>query len=99
MPGGRKKWLTQDQERMIRAAYARGATGAEAAFLAGVTVSVLQARLQDQIRDLRRGRGRGGRRGAAVDPTPEEIAQRRAECDERRRLIMGAEFTDRTDLR
>lgn len=94
----RAKMLTPAQEAAVRAAYARGATSAEAAFLAGVTVSVIQARLRDQIRDLRKGRGKGGRRGKAVDPTPEEIAQRRAECDRRRLLIMGPKFHDADDL-
>lgn len=95
---GHKKWLSPVQEGIVRAAYAKGATCREAAFLAGVTVSVLAARLQDQVADLRRGRGRGGRRGVAVDPTPEEIAERRRECDERRARLMGCEFTDTPNL-
>lgn len=95
---GRIKWLTADQEAAVRRAYARGATSAEAAFVAGVTVSVIYARLRDQIKDLKRGRGRGGRRGRPVDPTPEEIAQRRAECDQRRLLLMRPKFYDPTDL-
>jgi hypothetical protein len=61
-------------------------------------VSVIQARLRDQIRDIRKGRGKGGRRGKAVDPTPEEIAERRAECDRRRLLIMQPKFHDPNDL-
>lgn len=96
--GGRKKFLTAGQEAVIRKAYARGASSAEAAFLAGVTVSVIQARLRDQIADLRRGQGRGGRRGLAIDPTPEEIAERRAECDARRLMLMKPKFYDPNDL-
>ena len=98
MRGGRKKFLTPEQEAIVREAYANGATSAEAAFLACVTVSVIQARLKDQIQDLRRGQGRGGRRGLAVDPTPAEIAKRRAECDRRRLLLMRPKFHDPSDL-
>jgi hypothetical protein len=94
----RKKWLSAEQEAAVRKAYARGATSAEAAFVAGVTVSVIYARLRDQIKDLRRGQGRGGRRGEAVDPTPEEIAMRRAECDQRRLLLMRPKFYDPENL-
>jgi hypothetical protein len=94
----RKKWLSAEQEAAVRKAYARGATSAEAAFVAGVTVSVIYARLRDQIKDLRRGQGRGGRRGEAVDPTPEEIAIRRAECDQRRLLLMRPKFYDPENL-
>lgn len=82
----------------MRQAYAKGATSAEAAFLAGVTVSVLQARLNDQVRDIRKGRGRGGRRGKPVDLTPDEIAERRADVDARRRLLMGCNLYDPTNL-
>ena len=95
---GRKKWLSAEQEAAVRKAYARGATSAEAAFVAGVTVSVIYARLRDQIADVRRGQGRGGRRGKPIDPTPEEIAERRAECDARRLLLMRPKFYDPTDL-
>lgn len=98
MRANRRKWLTKEQEAIVRQAYANGATSAEAAFVAGITVSVLQARLKDQIADIRRGRGRGGRRGEPVDPTPEEIAQRRAECDRRRLLLMRPKFHDATNL-
>lgn len=98
MRASRKKWLTTEQEAIVRKAYARGATSAEAAFLAGVCMSTIYARLRDQIKDLRRGQGRGGRRGGAVDPTPEEIAQRRAECDERRLMLMQPKFYDPNNL-
>lgn len=94
----RARMLTPDEEKAVRAAYARGATSAEAAFLAGITVGVLQARLKDQIKDIRKGRGRGGRRGKAVDPTPEQIAERRAECDARRILLMKPKFHDPDNL-
>lgn len=95
---GRRKLLTVEQEAIVRRAYARGATSAEAAFLAATTVSIIQARLRDQIRDLRRGRGRGGRRGKAVDPTPEEIEERKAEVLARRLLMMHPKFYDATNL-
>jgi len=95
---GAKKWLTGEQEKIVRQAYANGATCREAAFLAGVTVFVLAARLEDQVRDLRRGRGRGGRRGPAVDPTPEEIEQRRAEIHARTLRLMKPRAYDPTNL-
>ena len=95
---GAKKWLTGEQEQIVRQAYASGATCREAAFLAGVTVFVLAARLEDQVRDLRRGRGRGGRRGRAVDPTPEEIEQRRAEIHARTLRLMKPRAYDPTNL-
>ena len=98
MRQGRKKWLSKVQERIVREAYAKGATSAEAAFVAGITVSVLQARLKDQVKDLRRGRGRGGRRGKPVDPTPAQIDERRAECDRRRLLLMKPKFYDPKNL-
>jgi len=95
---GQKKWLTAEQEAIVRKAYSKGATCREAAFLAGVTVSVLAARLQDQVEDLRRGRGRGGRRGPAVDPTPEEIEQRKQECRDRLLRLMRPKFYDPQNL-
>lgn len=95
---GRKVLLTEEQEQVIRDAYARGATSAEAAFLGGICVSLLVSRLRDQLKDIRRGQGRGGRRGKQVDPTPEEIAIRRAECDARRKRLMKPKFYDPTDL-
>lgn len=93
-----KKLLSAEQERIVRLAYARGATSAEAAFLAATTVSIIQARLRDQIKDLRRGQGKGGRRGKAVDPTPEEIEIRKAEVLQRRLLVMNPKFYDVHDL-
>jgi transposase-like protein len=95
---GQRKWLTHEQERIVREAYAGGATCREAAFLAGVSVSVMTARLLDQVRDLRRGRGRGGRRGPAVDPTPAQIDERARQCRERLLRIMRPKFHDATNL-
>jgi len=94
----RKKFLTPDQEAAVRKTYARGGTSSEMAFVAGVCTSLIYARMKDQIADLRRGQGRGGRRGPPVDPTPEEIAIRRAECDQRRLLLMHPKFHDRHNL-
>ena len=94
----RKKYLTPEQEAAVRKTFARGGTSAEMAFVAGVCVSLIYARTKDQIKDLRRGQGRGGRRGPPVDPTPEEIAIRRAECDQRRLLLMRPKFHDPDDL-
>jgi hypothetical protein len=94
----RKKFLTPEQEAVVRKTYARGGTSAEMAFVAGVCTSLIYARMKDQIADLRRGQGRGGRRGGQVDPTPEEIAIRRAECDQRRLLLMRPKFHDPHNL-
>jgi hypothetical protein len=94
----RKKYLTPEQEAAVRKSYARGGTSSEMAFVAGVCTSLIYARMKDQIKDLRRGQGRGGRRGPPVDPTPEEIAIRRAECDQRRLLLMHPKFHDRHNL-
>jgi hypothetical protein len=58
---------------------AAGATRDEAARAVGITRSLLEARLLDQLRDLRVGQGRRGqRRPPAADPTPEQIAARTA---------------------
>jgi hypothetical protein len=94
----RKKFLTPEQEAVVRKTYARGGTSAEMAFVAGVCTSLIYARMKDQIKDLRRGQGRGGRRGGQVDPTPEEIAIRKAECHQRRLLLMRPKFYDPGDL-
>lgn len=95
---GQKKWLTEEQERVVRKAYADGLTCREAAFIAGIPQRLLESRLDDQVADLRRGRGRGGRRGPPIDPTPEEIAARRAECDARRLRLMRPAAYDPDDL-
>jgi hypothetical protein len=64
---------------VIREAMAAGSTRDEAAAAAGISRSQLERRLLDQLRDLRVGQGRRGRRrGPSVDPTPEEIRQRAA---------------------
>jgi hypothetical protein len=94
----RKRFLTPEQEAAVRKTYARGGTSSEMAFVAGVCTSLIYARMKDQIADLRRGQGRGGRRGPPVDPTPEEIVIRRAECDQRRLLLMRPKFHDRHNL-
>ena len=70
--------LTPEQEATVRRAIADGYTRDEAAFEAGITPARLWARLRDQLRDVRVGRGRRGRRRDFVDPTPAEIAERAA---------------------
>jgi hypothetical protein len=75
--GNAKRLLTADQERTIREALAAGASHTEAAAAAGLTYRRLKTRLDDQLRDVRVGRGRGGGRrrpDAGRDPTPVEIA-------------------------
>jgi hypothetical protein len=58
---------------------AAGATRDEAAAAVGITRSMLEARLRDQLADVRVGQGRRGRkRGPSVDPTEQEIRQRAA---------------------
>ena len=69
------RYLTAEQERVIRQAIAAGATTDEAAAQAGIPRRRLETRLADQFADLRVGQGRRGRpRGKPRDPTPEEIA-------------------------
>jgi hypothetical protein len=73
--GSPKRLLTAEQERTVRDMLAGGATHAAAAAAAGISYRRLKTRLDDQLRDLRVGQGRGG--GACRqdrDPTPEEIA-------------------------
>jgi transposase-like protein len=73
-------FLTDDQAQAVRAAMSAGATIAEAARGVGIDPRRLRIRLLDQLADIpKRGRGHGGRRGAAVDPDPETIAKRAAE--------------------
>lgn len=57
---------------------AAGSTRDEAARAAGISRSMLEQRLRDQLKDLRVGRGRRERTRAYVDPTPEEIRLRAA---------------------
>ena len=71
----RPRFLSTDQERTVRQAWADGLPRDEVARLAGVTIHVLEARRRDQLADLpkrRQGSG-GGRRGG--DPSEEEIAR------------------------
>lgn len=78
-PQSRKRLLTPQQERRLRILLPAGATRDEAAAEVGITRSLLDTRLRDQLRDLRVGRGRRERRQPVADPTPEEIAARAAE--------------------
>jgi len=71
---GEKKLYTPEQLRHARELFANGATRDEIAWQIGSTRSILEARLRDQLRDCRPGRGRGGHRPPTIDPTPEEIA-------------------------
>lgn len=75
-------WLTAEQERAVRRAYADGLTRTEAAVVAGITRRRLDARLRDQLRDLRVGRGCRGpraRRRRLVELTPEQLLDAIAE--------------------
>jgi hypothetical protein len=75
--GGRARFLTPAEEQTIRAALAAGFTRDEAAAEVGITRSTLDARLRDQLADLRVGRGRRERRRAPQpELTPDEIAYR-----------------------
>ena len=62
----------------MRAALLAGMTRDEAAASIGITRSMLDTRLRDQLKDLRVGRGRRERPRASIDPTPEEIRLRSA---------------------
>ena len=69
-----KKLLTDEQLVQARAAFKAGATRDEVAHVIGVSRSILEARLRDQLRDCRSGQGRGGgRRPPSGDPSPIEI--------------------------
>ena len=69
-----KKLLSAEQEQRARVAFAAGSTRDAVAQLLGIGRSTLDARLRDQLRDIRTGQGKhGGRRPAAADPTEEEI--------------------------
>lgn len=77
------RYLAPDQEARARLAFAQGMRRDEVARLIGVSVSRLWMRLQDQLKDVRVGQGRGGgprraRHEREPDPTPEEIAERAA---------------------
>lgn len=76
-------YLPPAQERAIRRALRGGATRDEAAAAAGITRSLLDTRLRDQLADVRVGRGRGGGRpteddGGDWDISVEEIYRRAA---------------------
>ena len=86
---GEKKLYTDDQLRQARALFAKGATRDEIAWQIGSTRSILEARLRDQLVDMRAGKGtRGGR--VSRDPTPEEIAARIEEVHARRLRLFNA---------
>jgi hypothetical protein len=75
--GGRARFLTAEEEQTIRAALAAGYTQDEAAAEVGITRSTPDARLRDQLADLRVGQGRRERRRAPQpELTPDEIAWR-----------------------
>jgi hypothetical protein len=86
---GEKCLLSKEQETAARAAFARGATRDEVAFQIGVSRSILEGRLRDQLRDVRTGQGKHSNR-RTVDPTPDEITQRIAEVHERRLMLFDA---------
>ena len=69
-----KKILGPAQEADARAGLAAGLSRDDVANLIGVSRSILEARLRDQLRDCRPGRGRGGHRPPTVDPTLDENA-------------------------
>lgn len=96
----RPRFLSPDQERTVREAWAAGLPRDEVARLAGVTIHVLEARRLDQLADLpkrRQGSG-GGRRGG--DPSEEEIfrltreIQQRWSDDEREQAWRGSRRRD-----
>lgn len=71
-------YLTRSQEMRVRRLLAAGATHAEAAAAVGVTYRRLKTRLDDQLADVRVGRGRGGGGGKFVDLEVDEIYARAA---------------------
>lgn len=75
--GSERRYLTTTQERAVRAALASGMTQREAAMAAGISYARLICRLQDQLDDLRTGRGWGKKR-RSDDPTQKEIVERAA---------------------
>ncbi len=71
-------WLTAAQVEAVRRAYAAGLTRTEAAWAAGVPRRQLDARLRDQLRDLRVGQGKRGRmprRRRLAELTPEQLLE------------------------
>jgi len=85
--------LTDEQIRTIRREIANGATVQQAAYAAGVGVSLIRERRKDQLRGLKVSpQGAGGKRGRARPPIPteEEIygrltAEIRSRWDDERR--------------
>jgi transposase len=72
-PGGRvKRLLKPEEEATIRQAVADGLNWRQVAELIGWSYSAIRQRREDQLRDLRVGRGRG-RKSRSSDPTEEEI--------------------------
>jgi hypothetical protein len=86
---GDKQLLTKQQEKLARAAFAKGSTRDEVAFLLGVSRSILEGRMKDQLRDVRTGQGRHSYR-RRVDPTEEEIQQRIEDIHKRRLLLFDS---------
>jgi plasmid stabilization system protein ParE len=85
--GSRRQYLTPQEERRVREAWADGGRRDEVAAAAGITVARLVSRLADQLADLpKRGRGVGGGRrrkdeeADGPDPTQDEIRLLAAEC-------------------
>jgi hypothetical protein len=83
-----KQLLSPEQEQTARRMLAAGAGHRDVAQAIGVTYRRLLTRFEDQLADVRVGRGRGGGPRRQADPTPEEIAVvaaglRRAWSDER----------------
>jgi hypothetical protein len=74
-----KRLLTPEQEATVRRMLAGGASITEAAAAAGISVRRLRTRQEDQLADVRVGRGRGGGPRRWRDPTPEEIEAATAE--------------------
>ena len=72
-PQCRPQLLTPDQERIVREALLAGSSRDEAAWLAGISRRRLDARLRDQLRDVRVGQGRGGGAKGREPPSPDEI--------------------------
>ncbi len=69
-----KQLLSPEQEQTARRMLAAGAGHRDVAQAIGVTYRRLLTRFEDQLADVRVGRGRGGGPRRQADPTPEEIA-------------------------
>jgi hypothetical protein len=73
---GETRYLPRAVERAVRRLLRQGATRDEAAAAVGITRSLLDTRLRDQLADLRVGQGRRERGRTLRDPTPKQIAAR-----------------------